>query len=320
MFESLRLSFSFVVLFLLQASSAPAAQSFDVEVTPGDNFAKAEFRLWIEEDHKEPLRGLIVLVPGSNSDGRNAVADPFWQALARAHGFGLVGVHFKDRRHENMAAEHYVDVRRDSGSSFFQALQGLAQKAQRPEVENAPLFLWGMSAGGEFNYELALWKPERILGFVVNKGGIYYNVLASKAAREVPGLFFIGEKDSSFRNDIIRGIYSVNRRFHAHWALAVEPDVGHSVARSRDLAAIFFEELVALRRNQKDTVVPASLKEGGARFSRLPYEKGFFGDPRTLTIESVASAERKDYPVAWLASERLAQAWLAVVTGEPFGE
>jgi pimeloyl-ACP methyl ester carboxylesterase len=31
-----------------------------------------------------------------------------------------------------------------------------------------------MSAGGQFNYEFAAWKPDRVAAFVVNKGGIYY--------------------------------------------------------------------------------------------------------------------------------------------------
>ncbi len=49
-----------------------------------------------------------------------------------------------------------------------------------PEIAQAPLLLWGMSAGGEFNYEFVAWKPERVAAFVVNKGGIYYSALLSK--------------------------------------------------------------------------------------------------------------------------------------------
>jgi len=50
-------------------------------------------------------------------------------------------------------------------------------------LANAPLLMWVMSAGGEFNYEFTAWKRERVLAFVVNKGGIYYTALASQAAR-----------------------------------------------------------------------------------------------------------------------------------------
>ena len=43
-------------------------------------------------------------------------------------------------------------------------------RSLHPEVASAPLLLWGMSAGGEFNYEFTVWKPERVAAFIVNKG------------------------------------------------------------------------------------------------------------------------------------------------------
>ena len=39
-------------------------------------------------------------------------------------------------------------------------------------------------------------ETERVVAFVVNKGGIYYTALTSKAARDVPGMLFIGERTS----------------------------------------------------------------------------------------------------------------------------
>ena len=249
-------------------------------------------------------------MPGSNGDWRGKVEDPFWQDLARRQRFGLVGVRLTDKRHEDMAIEHYVDVRRGSGDAFLKALVTLSELSGHQEVATAPMLLWGMSAGGEFNYELALWKPERVIAFVVNKGGIYYNAIASPAARAVPGLFFIGDNDLAFRNDIIRGIYSVNRRFHAQWALVVEPGVGHEVARSRELAAIFYEELIDLR-------LPES-SEGSAPLLTLEDEDGFVGDPKTNRARPAAGAPQTTYPTAWLPTERLARAWEAVVSGKPF--
>src|SRR6185436_10338715 len=106
-----------------------------------------------------------------------------------------------------------------------------------------PLVLWGMSAGGEFNYEFAAWKPERVLGFVANKGGIYYTALAPEAARNVPGILFTGGNDLEFRTNTINGLFAVNRRAGAVWALAEEPGVGHVIGRSRDMSVMFFEDL-----------------------------------------------------------------------------
>jgi dienelactone hydrolase len=104
-----------------------------------------------------------------------------------------------------------------------------------------------MSAGGQFNYEFVAWKPERVLAFVVNKGGIYYSALLSQAARNVPGILFVGGKDLEFRTNTVAGLFAVNRRGGALWALAEEPAAGHVVGRSRDLTLIFFEDVLPLR-------------------------------------------------------------------------
>ena len=205
--------------------------------------------------------------------------------------------------HDDMFIEHYIDVRRGSGRAFLDALVQIGEQSGHPEVGTAPLLLWGMSAGGEFNYEMAQWMPNRVLGFVVNKGGIYYTAQAERAGREVPGLFFIGETDLEFRNDIIRGIYSANRRARALWGLVVEPGVGHEVARSKEMAAMFYEELLRLT-------------DAGAH--KLRHDDGVLCDAKTNACGPAAGAEAKRYPTSWLPSQKLADAWLAVTTGEPF--
>lgn len=294
------IQWAWILILGLWGQSSLLAQTFQAEVSAGENFEKAQFRLWIEPD--TALRGLLVLVPGSNGDGRTQVDDQRWQTFARPLGLGLVGVRFTDRKHENMAIEHYVDVRRGSGAALENGLLILAQSCGKKEFAKAPLLLWGMSAGGQFNYEFALWKPERVIGFVVNKGGIYYNAIASPDARAVPGLFFMGDEDLEFRNDILRGVYSVNRRFQSQWALVVEPQTAHVVGRSRDLAELFFEEILDQR------LAPGT--RTGLR--PLPYSSGFLGDPKTGKVTPAKDGDEGRYPHAWLPSQFLAQAWQAV--------
>jgi dienelactone hydrolase len=286
------------------------AQTFDVSVPPGTNFDTAEFRLWHPEG-VEVLKGILVLVPGSNGDGRGEVEDSTWRELAEKHDLALLGVHMTDRRHAQMFIEHYVDVKMGSGAALLEAVDKFADESRHPELSYAPLLLWGMSAGGQFNYEFALWKPERVLAFIVNKGGIYYSAQASEAAQGVPGFFFIGETDIEFRNDIIAGIFAINRRAGALWALAVEPGVGHQVAGSKDMAAMFFDELIPLRM---------PLTSGDERFPLLlrplDPDAGFIADPKAMAIHPAADAPATTYPTSWLPTEALAAAWKALV--EPF--
>src|SRR5262249_20079141 len=152
-----------------------------------------------------------------NGDGRPMADDPFWQEFAARQRLAIVACRFTDKPHDQSFIEDYVNVSHGSGQALLDALSTFADRAHHAELAAAPLLLWGMSAGGQFNYEFVAWKPERVVAFVVNKGGIYYSALLSRAAREVPGLLFVGEKDLDSRISTIAGIFAVNRRGGALW-------------------------------------------------------------------------------------------------------
>ena len=235
-------------VWLLAASACMAEESrvVDAEIPAGANYAVARFRFWHPLEVRV-LTGVAVLVPGSNDDGRALVEDLFWQDFARRHRLALLGCCFKDRPHENMNIEEYARAGDGSGPALLEALGRFAKATEHAEGATAPLLLWGHSAGGEFNYEFACWKPERVLAFVVNKGGYYFTHLAPPATRQIPGVFFIGGKDEEFRILSIRGIFAVNQRAGAVWKLVTEPDVGHEVGATRQMASQFFEAILASR-------------------------------------------------------------------------
>jgi poly(3-hydroxybutyrate) depolymerase len=288
------------------AAQGDSGAVVDATIPPGANFDKANFRLWLPGD-AGPSDAVLVLVPGSNGDGRPEASDAAWRTFATRHHLAIVACEFTDKAHDQGFIEEYVNVARGSGQALLDALGALAARAKRPEIATAPLLMWGMSAGGQFNYEFVAWKPERVLGFVVNKGGIYYTALVPRASRSVPGIFFTGEKDLWSRTDTIAGLFAVNRRAGALWALAQEPGVAHVVGRSRDVAMVFFEEVLALRLGAGPSVGPP----------RALLEKdGFLGDLVAKTLMPVASGGTG--PTAWLPSERAAGAWRAMVTGQPF--
>ena len=279
--------------------------TLDEAAAPGKNYAKAEFRLWYPDD-AGPIQAVVVLVPGSNGDGRPSIDDPVWQAFAVSHKLALVGCHFTDQPHDQSFIEEYANASQGSGQALLDALAALGARARHPELAAAPLLLWGMSAGGQFNYEFVAWKPERVVAFVVNKGGIYYTALTPRAAREVPGMLFIGGKDLESRVNTIVGLFAVNRRGGALWAIAEEPGAAHIVGRSRDMAVIFFEDVLSLRL--RDTTTLKRLTEGS----------GFLGDPKARTFRAVGEGVAPNYPTAWLPTLRVARAWQALVTEKPF--
>jgi poly(3-hydroxybutyrate) depolymerase len=291
-------------------AQAPSHIVLDESIAPGNNYDKAEFRFWMPEGNA-PLRATLVLVPGSNGDGRSQAEDSVWQAFATKHHVALVGCRFTDKPHDQSFIEAYVNVSQGSGQALLDALGKFAERSHHPEIAGAPLLFWGMSAGGQFNYEFAAWKPERVAAFVVNKGGIYYSALVSRAAREVPALLFVGGKDLEFRTNTIVGLFAVNRRGGALWALAEEPGVAHVVGRSRDMAIIFFEDVLPLRLGAPDA-------RGISTLRPIDPKAGFIGDLKLKMFQSADGMPAPAVPTAWLPTERVARAWQAMVTERPF--
>jgi poly(3-hydroxybutyrate) depolymerase len=296
-----RIAAAALVLTAMPAIRATAqTATIDDSIPPGNNFDKAQFRLWLPPS-SGTLRGTVVLVPGSNGDGRAMAQDTVWQAFAAKNKLAIIACRFTDKPHDQNFIEDYVNVSHGSGQALLDMLAKFGAQTKHPELANAPLLFWGMSAGGQFDYEFASWKPERVVAFVVNKGGIYYTALTPRATREVPALLFIGGKDLESRVNTITGLFALNRRGGALWALTEEPSAAHVVGRSRDLSIVFFDDVLAQRLGD------------GTSLKALTEKGGFVGDYHTKTIAPMGESKLPAYPTSWLPSDRVAKAWQAVI-------
>jgi len=294
---------------------------YDITIPSGKNFNKAEFRIWIPEI--KTIKGVLVLVHGSNGDARpwvekngwgaiinrtkQNVSSTFWQDLAKRHDMALLGCYYTDNTHDQMFIEKYTKVDEGSGQALLDALKQFADKSNHPEISEAPLAFWGISAGGQFNYEFACWKPERVITFVLNKGGIYYTAMASKAAQRVPGVFFVGEKDTTFRNHIIKGIFSINRRAEAHWTLIEEPNTTHEFGKSLEISEKYYDEIIPLR-------LPESIN---APLRTLNIEDGYIGDHESLIYVKYDKELANKKPTSWLPNRIIAETWKNSTTKYP---
>jgi hypothetical protein len=297
----------FTLLISMRNTLPAQVKSLNDSIPPGKNFEKAFFQLWYPEEARN-ISGIIVLMPGSNSDGRFLCEDFQWQQLAKKLNFALVGCYFTDYQGDEMMIEKYVNVKEGSGQALLDAISHFAEKSGHPELANAPFLLWGHSAGGEFNFEFVCWKPGRVIAFVVNKGGFYYTALAPAEARNVPGIFFTGEKDLDERKDIIKGIYYMNRRAGAFWTFAEEPGAGHEIGQTQKLSELFFTEVVSLRMkaSSKDLKDLSQLKSISADYS-------YIGDTENQTIRRFSENHNYGSHECWLVNSDFADAWLSFI-------
>ncbi len=89
-----------------QRAAAPSPGSIDVTIpsTPTGNFDKADFRLWVPPSVSH-VKVVVVLVPGSNGDGRGSVDDTLWRSFAEHHDAALIGCHLTDKQHDRVSSK-----------------------------------------------------------------------------------------------------------------------------------------------------------------------------------------------------------------------
>ncbi len=295
-----------LIIYLSMFSANANAEIYEVTMKPGSVYNMAAFKLWINPDVKK-IRGILMLNPGSNGDGRGNVDDEYWQTFANKHDFALMGTYLTDHMHPNMMIEDYIQVSKGSGKAMIDAIDHFAMQSGHEELSYAPFLLWGHSAGGELNYEIAAWMPERVIAFVVNQGGYYYSSVPQEATRQTPGLFLIGLTDLPSRNTMIKGMYLTNRRAGALWTLAEEKDVAHELVGGRDLAVIFYEEVMK-KRLPENAMGYKALKPVGE-------DMGVLGNLYTHEIGEMDEEVRKE-ATSWMVSEKLAKDWRTFVTKE----
>src|SRR5689334_7885384 len=71
----------------------PGALDITIPSTASSNFDHADFRLWVPEG-AGPLKAIVVLVPGSNGEGRRMADDTLWQSFATRNRTALVATRF----------------------------------------------------------------------------------------------------------------------------------------------------------------------------------------------------------------------------------
>ncbi len=280
------------------ATPAPVAKpvgepaTFESQISPKANFTKADFRLRLLDSR--PVKGVLVLVPGLDGDGRGSVEDKRWQALAGEFDLALVGCF--------MQGGGYHQAEGGTGEALLDALKDFAKQSNHPELNTVPLVLWGHSAGGQYNYNFVSWKPQRVAAFIVNKGG-YYSGSPNAQSRKVPGLFFLGQKDSELRINSITDIYTKGRKLGALWALAPEPNAGHEPGHTPEMADAFFR-----------AVLPARLGTMG-KMAEMDERKGWLAAPAKKVIEPAVTSALGKSDAGWLPNEETAKAWLQFVGG-----
>ena len=279
-------------LIIILFFSAIQAEIYDVSIPENDtaSYTYADFRMWVN-DSTDTLQGIYWFMHANNGDSRNIVTDSAYQTLVNGQNFALMGAHIF-----NMHMETGI------GDAVIAAMDSFAVLAQHDEISFIPFFINGYSWGGQFGYHFTRWIPERMLGFITQKGG-YHDTTDAGAAIEVPGLMFVAENDLPYRIENLTGIFLNHRPLGAKWILAMEQGVGHTLVTNYPFLNSFFNTVADLRLpNAVDVFQPITL-------NTLPDSIGWLGNQDTWTIGSWDCYDGNFDSSSWFPSRDVGEYW-----------
>mgnify|MGYP001158582566 CR=1 FL=1 len=207
--------FGFILILLLCFPYLGKSQIYELSIPPNDTstYEYADFKIWID-DSIDTLNGIYWFVHGFNGDSREVVNELNFQEMVSNNQFALMGVHLSNMH-------MYSGI----GDAVLSFIDSISVMTNRPEMTNIPFFINGYSWGGQFGYHFTKWAPERVLGFITQKGG-YHNTENAGNATEVPGLMIVGENDLAYRIENLTGIFLDHRPLGAKWILALIMIIG----------------------------------------------------------------------------------------------
>jgi hypothetical protein len=263
---------------------------------------EVRFDLWLPED-AGVVRGIVVM--SGHGSGESLFTRPDLRALAKELRLAL----FK-----------FTGNPMQRGfwprSLLFEQLKALGAKRGHPELEHAPLFLYGHSNGTGFSAVFPSYEPQRVWGWVSMRPGITFQVYQPGAA-QVPGLVIFGEDDHFLarpsKAENLAVVPAMRKNHRALWNFAVEPKTGHGPGETT------WPLVFSFLRHSFSARVPAGAdaREGPVRLNALAMESGHLGQNwdsakggfQELPAAPFASFTGDKSTASWLINAAYAAGW-----------
>lgn len=201
-------------------------------------------------------------------------------------------------------------------SLLYERLKDLGAKSRHPELEHAPLFLYGHSNGTGFSAIFPATEGERVWAWVSMRPGTTLQA-AQPGAAQVPGLVIFGEVDPFFarpsQRENIAVVETMRKEHGALWNFAVEPKTGHGPgAKTWPLVFSFLRHTFAAR-----VPTDADPRGGPVPLRTLRAEQGLLGEGwnadrggyQELRVASQDKFQGDKSTASWLINADYADDW-----------
>ncbi|MEY4485400.1 MAG: hypothetical protein RL693_2852 [Verrucomicrobiota bacterium] len=201
-------------------------------------------------------------------------------------------------------------------SLLDERIAAFAEKSQHPELNRAPLFLYGHSNGTGFSAIYPAIEGSRVWAWVSMRPGTTFQVYQPKAA-QIPGMVIFGEDDAFFarpsKEQNMAVVEAMRKKHSALWSYAVEPKTGHGPGeKTWPLVFSFLRQSFAAR-------VPADADpaKGAVKLNLIQPGSGYLGQNwnattggyQSLPIASFAEFPSDKSTASWLLNAAFAADW-----------
>ena len=316
----------------------PIENASDIDVPDDQISHEAEWKRDISSTDDTPdLKDAEVslYIPGGVSEARGVLIFSYngvgtweyehevWRASAASHGYAMLHIVLTDI-HDRVAPWEFPE---QSARFIYRILDTMAQISNHTELESAPLFFFGHSAGGFWFTRLVPQLTERAVGFIAFHGSMSSDELFFPSALSVPGLFLVAEYDPIWIRTDTFEIVNTGFEKGALWSLVVEPDAGHwDVDPGRRLMVEFVETVFQFRvpptsgaDGERDSL--SAVPEKDIRLGQLAHHSVYDGDEEfedsgreVITAASILPQQTETTTSSSgsrLISQTFAESWLA---------
>jgi hypothetical protein len=281
---------------LAKAADEARGSEFAAAVNLRSRDAKAEALLFLP-DKVTQVRAIIVAIDYGN--GHAIYGAPEWRKLAETIGGALARVRFTSIGSPTGGLGD-VNYAQGGGDALFSVLRRLSEDSGHPELNSAPLVIWGHSGAGGVSSILTGLYPERVLAFVRYHSGPVGGDI--KVVSRIPSLLISGGRDTTAPPSLAEKLWISGRALGAPWTFAVHADGVHG--ELKDLAAAR-----ALMTTWVSGVVRQRLPPGASTLRDITDESGWVGQQQSgaISVLMVPGAPRANW--SWLPDESTAEAW-----------
>lgn len=192
-----------------------------------------------------------------------------------------------------------------SDAALLALLGTIAGQSGHPELADAPVLMFGLSAGSREAGGFVSRNPARSIGLLLRVPVAAPTIMAGEGLA-VPAFVMQAGDDVESRNLEIQAIFAGNRSRGGRWALAVEPGVEHGEASDIGNEATTSWLTAVLAR------LPATAGDPLVTFDE---SSGWLGDQATLEIAPWADYPGDRATASWHLSQNAALTWKALGEG-----